>query len=189
LEAFTPTDDELDALPKAWAHRLLGPVPPAGTLPAIVRRFPEMRFYRRISDGSFVTALWNPARARQIYLDRLPPALRVARVVWNAARSLSRAQPFPAANDPIQTVEMAFTVRERLDGSALRQLAGEAHALGGHVFNVVSSGLAPGEKLDVPGIATHMRTRLFLLSVVGAGGETLADAPRGIPLYFDLSVL
>lgn len=186
LEAFTPSDAELEAIPRALAHRLFAPAPEAGVMTAVRATFPEMKFFRSTRDGAFVTALWNPARARQLRLHGLSPALRAVRLLWNGARPLTGAQPFPAAGEVVQSVELAFTVRERLDAAALAQLAHEAHALGGHVLNVVTQGLAEGEVLKAPGLATSLRTRL--LSFAHAG-RPLVEGPADLPAYLDLAIL
>jgi len=186
LEAFTPSDAELEAIPRALAHRLFAPAPEAGVMTAMRATFPEMKFFRSTRDGAFVTALWNPSRARQIRLHGLSPALRAVRLLWNGARALTKAQPFPGSGEVIHSVELAFTVRERLDTASLAQLAHEAHALGGQVMNVVTEGLAQGEVLKAPGLATSLRTRLLSFA---HGGKALVEAPASVPAYVDLSIL
>ncbi|WP_257446088.1 GNAT family N-acetyltransferase [Archangium lipolyticum] len=186
LEAWEPTDAELETLPGEWSHRFLAPVPPPGAVAAARAMFPELRFFRRRADGRFVAALWNPSRARQLRLGGTTPALRALAAAWTLLRPLTRANPFPYPGQPIETVELAFAVRERLDAPALQQLLHEAHRLGGHIVNVIEDGLENQGSPRVRGPANRMRTHVLTFAI---GGAPVPTCPPEVPVYVDLAFL
>lgn len=186
LEAWEPSDAELEALPQEWSHRCLAPAPPPGAMLAARAAFPELRFFRRREDGRFVTALWNPSRARQLLLGGMPPALRAMAAAWTLLRPLTRANPFPRAGECIETVELAFAVRERLDAPALQQLLHEVHLLGGHIVNVIEDGLETRGSPHVRGPANRMRTHVLTFAI---GDAPLPSCPPEVPVYVDLAFL
>lgn len=186
LEEWVPSDAELEALPREWSHRFLAPVPPPGAMAAARAAYPELRFFRRRADGHFVTALWNPSRARQLRLLSTPPALRALAATWNLLRPLTRAHPFPRPGECIETVELAFSVRERLDAPALRQLLHEAHRMGGHIVNVIESGLEAQGSPRVHGPAHRMRTHVLTMA---SGEAPVPTCPPEVPVHVDLAFL
>ncbi|MCY1078061.1 GNAT family N-acetyltransferase [Archangium lansingense] len=186
LEEWLPTDAELEALPREWSHRFLAPAPPPGAMATVRATYPELRFFRRRADGLFVTALWNPTRARQLRLLSTPPALRALAATWNLLRPLTRAHPFPRAGECIETVELAFAVRERLDAPALRQLLHEAHRMGGHIVNVIEDGLEARGSPHVHGPANRMRTHVLTMAI---GDPPVPTCPPEVPVHVDLAFL
>ncbi len=186
LEAWEPTDAELEALPREWSHRFLAPVPPPGAMSAARATFPELRFFRCRSDGRFVAALWNPTRARQLVLRGTPPALRAMAAAWTLLRPLTRAHPFPRLGERIEMVELAFAVRERLDAPALRQLLHEAYRLGGHIVNVIEDGLEAQGSPRARGPAHRMRTHVITFA---SGEAPVPTCAPEVPVYVDLAFL
>lgn len=186
LEQWEPTDAELEALPREWSHRFLAPAPLPGAMAAVRATYPELRFFRRRADGLFVTALWNPSRARQLRLLSTPLPLRALAAAWTLLRPLTGAHPFPRAGECIQTVELAFAVRERLDAPAVRQLLHEAHRLGGHIVNVIEDGLEAQGSPRVHGPANRMRTHVLTMAT---GEAPVPTCPPEVPVHLDLAFL
>jgi GNAT superfamily N-acetyltransferase len=174
-------ESDLEPLIVAWRGRLFGPWTDAESLRRFLRDRPEVTLYRRADEAAPLLALTDPARARRLFFQRLPPAFRALRAAWNGLRPLTGAPPFPGDGEPWCSLEVIFT-RGPLSPDIEPQLLAEAHRRGAHALTAIESGLDGGALLRLSSPCHRLRTQLLMLTA-----DDQPPPPPDLPAQVDLA--
>ncbi len=186
VTAFTPSEEDLRGIESQLASRVLSPVDMGGALVELVRRHPEIRFFRRVDNGRFVFALWDQYRARQLTMAKLSPSLALIAGTWNALRVATGAHTFPKTGTPWRSADVFLAARDELPDRFDDVLAREAWELGCHMVLHVESGLEPAFVPKLRGPSVRMRTHLLTW---GIDGEAPPPIPESANVHLDLTFI